>query len=396
MKRVKAVLAGGLVLLLGSAVLFAESDLSKVIREKGQKQAQLENLNKQIKDVQKRKQKVLKEEQKVFSDLEEIDLRMAFINQELSITRGQINEAHDKIIQLRQQLTEAQQAEIRNTFLLNQNVRLIYKQGRYGITRFLFSSQDFYTFLKRLKFMRMIARQNGELLKRLKDEQFSVASMIQELKVKKGSELVLAKQTRAKEAELKAQKKSRSALLKKLKKRENYYTSWTKDQAKAASRLENLVQVYAKSATRIEKEKKLAQLSFKQRKGGLAWPVSGRLLSRFGKVHLAEYKTYENNRGIEIGAREGASVETVGRGTVWYAAWLEGYGNTVIVDHGSNLYSLYGHLQDISVQVNESLDSKAIVGHVGVTGSLSDTPNLYFEIIQNGEPKDPMKWLSAK
>ena len=95
--------------------------------------------------------------------------------------------------------------------------------------------------------------------------------------------------------------------------------------------------------------------------------------------------------GIEIAARGELAVAAVHEGVVAYAAPFAGFGNLVIVDHGSQAFSLYGYLSQVGVQRG------ARVAHgqpVGVTGtSPTGAAALYFELRVDGRAVDPLQWL---
>lgn len=131
-----------------------------------------------------------------------------------------------------------------------------------------------------------------------------------------------------------------------------------------------------------------AALPLKPFRGGLDWPVAGRLLSRFGQGRLGS--TARLN-GIELGAPEGQPVRAVHEGRVLFADVFAGLGQLVIIDHGQLGYSLYGYLGSIAVQKGAAVQHQQPVGTVGV--SPAGNPALYFELRIDGRPVDPLEWL---
>jgi septal ring factor EnvC (AmiA/AmiB activator) len=71
---------------------------------------------------------------------------------------------------------------------------------------------------------------------------------------------------------------------------------------------------------------------------------------------------------------------------------LEGYGNLIIVGHGKDYHSLYGHLDNIITQVGKTIRTDQIIGKSGDTGSLVGE-SLYFELRHKGKPIEPTKWF---
>lgn len=131
---------------------------------------------------------------------------------------------------------------------------------------------------------------------------------------------------------------------------------------------------------------------FRARKGQLPFPTVGVVEVGFGKVVNPRFNTVTVQKGLDIRAGEGAEVFAVSAGTVAFAGWLKGYGNLVIVDHGSNFHSLYAHLANTQVDVGDTVSEAQRIGQVGDTGSLKGS-FLYFEIRKEGQAVDPLPWL---
>ncbi len=127
---------------------------------------------------------------------------------------------------------------------------------------------------------------------------------------------------------------------------------------------------------------------FEARRGSLPWPVRGNLAEE-------DEGAGSRSRGVLLKASIGAAIRPVGGGRVIYADWLRGYGNLVIIDHGSGFYSVYGHASRLLVEKGEWVRADQVIARVGETGSLTG-PGLYFEIRHGGDAEDPMRWLAAK
>jgi murein hydrolase activator len=124
--------------------------------------------------------------------------------------------------------------------------------------------------------------------------------------------------------------------------------------------------------------------------GALPWPAEGVLTARFGRQPPRAIGPAIRN-GIEMSLPEGEAIRAVHEGTVAYADPFSGYGNLVIVDHGSGSYSLYGHLGSLAVKKGEKVDTTTTVGLAG--RNPAGNPALYFELRVDGKPVDPLQWL---
>ncbi|HOJ93183.1 MAG TPA: M23 family metallopeptidase, partial [Dictyoglomaceae bacterium] len=131
----------------------------------------------------------------------------------------------------------------------------------------------------------------------------------------------------------------------------------------------------------------------KAQKGKLSWPVIGSISSKFGmRPHPILGGAPLSHTGIDIAVAYGTPIKAAASGKVIYAGWYGGYGNLIILDHGGNISTLYGHLSKIVVKIGEEVAEGEIIGYVGSTG-LSTGPHLHFEVRVNGSPVDPAGWL---
>lgn len=145
--------------------------------------------------------------------------------------------------------------------------------------------------------------------------------------------------------------------------------------------------------TAIAAEPSAAALTLTPFRGALEWPAAGRLTGEFGQAANRLGGTAVRN-GVEIAATEGTTVRAVHGGTVAHADTYPGFGNLVIVDHGTNQYTLYGYLGAISVTVGQMVASGAEVGIVGP--SPAGPAALYFELRVDGRSVDPVQWLKPR
>lgn len=125
--------------------------------------------------------------------------------------------------------------------------------------------------------------------------------------------------------------------------------------------------------------------------GTLAWPVKGPVLSRFGRAASA-YGTAIQRNGIEIGTPAGTPVRAVHGGTVAYAAPFTGFGILVIVDHGDDAFTVYGHLAGTALRPGTTVTRGQPIGASGA--SPSGQPAAYFEVRIDGRPVNPVQWLT--
>lgn len=94
--------------------------------------------------------------------------------------------------------------------------------------------------------------------------------------------------------------------------------------------------------------------------------------------------------GLDLGAQIGDPIKSIKSGEVVEAGYAtDGYGNTIVVDHGKGLTSRYAHLSKIEVKVGEHVTTEDEIGKVGLTGHTTG-PHLHLEVRQNGFPLNPL------
>ena len=129
--------------------------------------------------------------------------------------------------------------------------------------------------------------------------------------------------------------------------------------------------------------------AFAALKGKLRLPIRGELASRFGSPREDGGTTW---KGLFIKAPQGEEVKSVAPGRVVFADWMRGFGNLMIVDHGSDYLSIYGNNETLFKQAGETVSSGDAIARVGNSGGNPET-GLYFEVRHQGKPFDPQSWI---
>jgi septal ring factor EnvC (AmiA/AmiB activator) len=128
-------------------------------------------------------------------------------------------------------------------------------------------------------------------------------------------------------------------------------------------------------------------------RGKLPPPAAGRVVARFGEQD-PRYQLKKFQRGIVIRVVENAPVLAVAGGTVVHAGPFRGYQDLVVLDHGKGLYTVYGHLEKVTVQKGQWVAAGATLGQSTYQPE-DEGFDVYFEIRVNGKPEDPLQWLEG-
>lgn len=126
--------------------------------------------------------------------------------------------------------------------------------------------------------------------------------------------------------------------------------------------------------------------------GQLSYPSEAEITSNFGwRIHpiLGSSRFHS---GLDFGADYGSTIRAAGNGVVIVAGWYGGYGNTVVINHGNGISTLYGHNSKLYVVEGQTVQRQEVIADAGSTG-LSTGPHLHFEVRKEGEPVDPLNYL---
>src|SRR5688572_16251369 len=121
-------------------------------------------------------------------------------------------------------------------------------------------------------------------------------------------------------------------------------------------------------------------------------PTRGLLTSGFGSREDPFTGGYSMHSGLDIATREGSEVAAPASGVVIFAGEKAAYGNTVVIDHGRDITTLFGHLQRMLVKAGEKVERGQHIGNVGNTGR-STGPHLHYEVRINGVPVNPRRYV---
>lgn len=141
--------------------------------------------------------------------------------------------------------------------------------------------------------------------------------------------------------------------------------------------------------------KDLKDRKFKDSKGNLPPPVEGIVATLFNQEKVNKLGIARKSQGIELKAADGTEIMAIADGEIIFAGYLRGYGNTVIIHHGLQYYTVTSRIEKLLVAKGQEVKAETPIGVMGDTAVLFDE-GLYFEVRHGRDSLDPLLWLDPK
>ncbi len=331
------------------------------------------------------------------------------INQKQNKNKNTLSTLKKQSLTLNEKLSQQQK---RLSSLLRQQ----YMHGDQSYTRLILQNKNPSDIARDVKYFSYIAKEHAKVI----DDMQSSLEKVKVLNNKTADALRQVAELKAKQEKekktLEAQKLEKSKVVKMLSKQISAQRGQIKKLTRDEKNLSNLVKRLAKIVPKKIKKPKTktnkisprknddkpevianneetpsndyAGINFSALKGKLRLPARGQLTNRFG---AKRDDTGISWKGLFIRAAEGADVKTVASGRVVFADWMRGFGNLIIVDHGSGYMSLYGNNQAVLKSVGEEVTAGDAIASVGNSGG-NESNGVYYELRRNSLPFDPMSW----
>ena len=162
--------------------------------------------------------------------------------------------------------------------------------------------------------------------------------------------------------------------------------------------------VKVNKSLRKENEDKIRSITEKETPAILWHDAFTQLSNSKVEANFADARTYVYNNeaidsayhlGYDLSVTKHYPAEAANSGVVAFVGDLGIYGNTVIIDHGLGLFTLYGHLSSIDVKVGDQIKQRQVIGKTGETG-LAVGDHLHFGVYLHGLSVLPVEWWDQK
>ncbi len=348
----------------------------------------------------------------VEENLAKANEKLTYVDGELTDSVTQIQKLEDKIASYQQQLNEVNQkyetlqqqvtqseADLKTSQtdydkrekLLKARLTEFYKRGTTTYLDVLLSSRDMIEFISNYFIIQQITEYDSRDLEILAQRKQEIEKITNQLKESKANMKLI-----------KSQAETQTVILTNTKTiLENYKNSLSDSEKEITSQITAYKNQQAELESMISNAITASTYELKYSGGVMIWPTldTSYISSPFGSRLHPIQGIIKNHDGIDIAGKTGDPVYAAASGVIIYSAWMSGYGNTTMVDHGlsSNgvkIVTLYGHGNKLLKSVGDVVKQGDTIMEMGSTGN-STGPHVHFEVRENGVAVDPKSYLSS-
>jgi len=273
-----------------------------------------------------------------------------------------------------------------------------YKYGRIRDISLLLNARSLNQAMIRAKYLQFFTEQEERLISNINNEIAKISHLNDELTVDLKSLNSSIKEKEKETLNYLAKKDQKKVLVSRLKWTSQNLSKKLKNKEDEYQKLYQIIVALERKRKRREDQGDtspqytLDSKDFQKNKGKLPWPIKGKIIHKYGKQRDTQLKTTINNTGIDIRTRQGEKVSAVFTGVVTMITYLSGFGNTIILNHGDGYYSVYSHLDEVLVELDDLIGTAEVIGLAGDSGSLEGS-KLHFALFADQRTENPQKWL---
>ena len=357
-----------------------QSDTQKTEAQLQDIKAEIERVSKQISNDQVEKSRLSK-------DLRTAELSVSKAREGLDGVRRQRTATAARRTALAAEKQQRETQLNRERGALAGQLRAAYMIGREEPLKLLLNQRDPSRAGRMFAYYSYFGHARADQIQHIQDNVHSLEALDGQLQVEDAKLAELEKEQRAQISGMEQARSQRSVVLANFEAESHNRTESLDRLRSQQAGLEKLLRELRKALEKFPVDNNDA---FAKLRGKLAWPVTGKLVARFGETRAGGVKW----DGVLLATERGAQVRAVYQGRVVYADWLPGLGLLTIVDHGDGYMSLYGHNERLFKAVGEQVAAGDAIASAGDSGGTA-RPELYFEIRKAGKPVDPRPWFKA-
>ena len=349
------------------------------------KKVALQKLKEIISSFQQQAAQTKSQHQKELDALKDADRAVGRSKKELRSIENKLQGSEQRLTRLAKQKSDKQKLMSENQILLAEQIRSAHRLGERQSLQVLLNQQDPRAVSRTMKYFEYFNSARSGEISQAEKRIAELVNIESEIAKAQADLLPLREEQRAAIAGLNEQRQHQARVVSQLDRQLKDDQTKLNKLLVDRRQLEQLIDQLAKAD--IKDDGLLAAEPFKSRRGKLPWPTSGRLTELFGAAKTGSL-TWD---GVMISTKVGEPIRAIHSGRVVYADWLRGLGLLVILDHGDNYLSLYGHNETINKSIGDWVDTKEVLGTASKSRS-GNQAEVYFGIRYKGKPSNPKKW----
>lgn len=334
-------------------------------------------------------------------EIKKVDLQIVSIEDKIYELNGKISDKEEAIEKKQVELDAMNAKKDEQYEDTKSRMVKMYKNQRIGYLQVIFSSNSFWEAINRIEYIKRISDRDNKTLDEYKATISGIEAAKTTIETEKQDLEIIKKAQVAKKSELVTARGSKDEKLAELQAEEGKIKSEIEQMEEISDQLEaDIKRLLAESEAKANASSSSSgsgnySSSHNYSGGTFAWPVPGyyRISSEYNPRTSPISGNYEFHTGIDIPASYGESVVAAADGVVITSGWVRGYGNTIMINHGGGLVTLYGHNSSLVVSTGQTVTKGQTVAKIGSTG-YSTGNHCHFEVRVNGSHTSPWNYLS--
>ncbi len=271
---------------------------------------------------------------------------------------------------------------------LQKRIKAFYKMGRIGVANVAFSSETLPSMLNFRDSFTTLLEYDTDVIKHYRETITFLQQTKDTLNLEKSILDDFIHEAKNKHAAINTTVQEKEVLLAQIKTQKELHEQAITEMERAATELSD-------SLNSLKEKNELFDQGFLMDKGKHPAPVKGQVLAVFGQQRENRLGIKGQSTGITIATPGINRVNAIFEGEVRYASYLHGYGNTIIIDHGFQYFSILSRLEKILKKKGDKVSQGDLIGLTGDTATLMDE-GIYLEIRHGSTPLDPLQWIDSK
>ncbi len=316
------------------------------------------------------------ERRRLLASLYAINLRMKKISTDKGKLTDELIQSQDAVETVAAAISSLEAQIKKQRHGLKNRLRALYKISGESYIGAVFSTRNAFEFDSTLRNLKIVSDHDFQMILSYRENLTSLAQQRKKLKSQVEKLLLVEKRIKRQEGLLAREHQAKSALA----------ATIEVDTRRRVSEIKKLRLSHSVADVEIEH---LLKPSIYEKKGTLVAPVAAGFVSKdFGLRIDEKFKFKMSHKGWQIDVKALTAVVASEEGKVVFAGTLDGYGQTMILDHGDHYYSLYAGLSTLKAIHGKDVAAGEVIGQAEAS--------LYFEIRHFSEPENPASWISSK